>query len=95
MGFQIIAFTILLLFYGCYFVKMLSQQRKGIQTDQIAKGKAGRDRWIETAMKAAACLAPTAEAAGYRPPARFGAGFWLLCRLCRNGGLYPVGINDA
>ena len=33
MGFQIIAIIILLEFYGCYFAKMISQKKKGIQTD--------------------------------------------------------------
>lgn len=41
MKFQIGAVIILLVFYGCYFFKMLIQNRKGIQTDQIGKGKVG------------------------------------------------------
>lgn len=35
MGFQVAAVIILLVFYGCYFGKMLMQKQKGIQTDQI------------------------------------------------------------
>lgn len=39
MIFQILAIMILLVFYGCYFTKMYSQKKKGIQTDHIGKGK--------------------------------------------------------
>ena len=39
MFFQAGAIIILLLFYGCYFGKMFLQKKKGIQTDQIGKGK--------------------------------------------------------
>lgn len=39
MIYQIMAVVILIIFYGIYLGKMLSQKRKGIQTDQIAKGK--------------------------------------------------------
>ena len=42
MFFQAGAIIILLLFYGCYFGKMFLQKKKGIQTDQIGKGKTGR-----------------------------------------------------
>lgn len=37
MTFQIIGILILLIFYGCYFIKMFNQCSKGIQTDQIGK----------------------------------------------------------
>lgn len=56
MTFQFVAIAILLAFYGCYFVKMCSQKRRGIQTDQIGKGKTGLVRRIEITMKAAAVL---------------------------------------
>lgn len=56
MVFQCIATAVLLAFYGCYFVKMFCQKRKGIQTDQIGKGKTGFMRWVEITMKAAAVL---------------------------------------
>ena len=39
MLFQISGITILLIFYGCYFLKMEFQRKKGIQTNQIGKGK--------------------------------------------------------
>ncbi len=58
---SIIAFLILAAFYGCYFVKMLQQRKKGIQTDQIGKGKSGLTKFIEITMKIAACLTPLAE----------------------------------
>ncbi len=47
MIFQIIALSVLAVFYGCYFAKMISQRRKGIRTDQIGKGKTGFIKVIE------------------------------------------------
>ena len=41
MVFQLTAASLLLIFYGCYFAKMLAQRRKGIRTDQIGRGKLG------------------------------------------------------
>lgn len=61
MIFQIIALIIMLAFYGCYFLKMISQRKKGIQTDQIGKGKKGIARFIELTMKFATILIPLAE----------------------------------
>lgn len=59
--FQIIAIIILLVFYGCYFGKMFSQRKKGIQTDQIGKGKKGFVKVIEITMKIATISVPIAE----------------------------------
>lgn len=56
MGFQLISAATLLAFYGCYFVKMLRQKKRGIQTDQIGKGKAGFTKFVEITMKIAAVL---------------------------------------
>lgn len=36
---QIIGMTLLVLFYGSYFVKLFSLQRKGIKTDRLGKGR--------------------------------------------------------
>lgn len=62
MCFQILAIIILFAFYGCYFGKMFIQKRKGIQTDQIGKGKVGIVRIIELTMKVATIAVPVAEA---------------------------------
>ena len=51
MLFQISGITILLIFYGCYFLKMGFQRKKGIQTNQIGKGKVGTVKIIENMMK--------------------------------------------
>lgn len=59
--FQIIALVILASFYGCYFAKMLEQRKKGIQTDQMGKGKQGVAMLIERTMKATSFLAVIAE----------------------------------
>ncbi len=61
MVYRILACTILLIFYGCYFIKMLSQRKKGIKTDQMGKGKAGLVKGIELLMKLGAFLTPFAE----------------------------------
>lgn len=56
MVFQIIAIAVLIAFYGCYILKMLSQKKKGIQTDQMGKGKVGFVKFIEVTMKISAIL---------------------------------------
>lgn len=56
MIFQIIAIIILMAFYGCYLIKLFSQKKKGIQTDQIGKGKTGFVKFVEITMKIAAVL---------------------------------------
>lgn len=61
MAFQIVAAAILLVFYGCYFIKMISQRQKGIQTDQIGKGKVGYTKYIEIIMKIATYMVPVVE----------------------------------
>lgn len=60
-GFQIMAIVILLAFYGCYFTKMILQRKKGIQTNQMGKGKTGLVKRIEITMKIASLLVPAAE----------------------------------
>lgn len=61
MFFQITAIIILIIFYGCYFGKMLMQRKKGIQTDQIGKGKTGFVKIIELTMKVATIAVPIVE----------------------------------
>ena len=61
MFFQLAALAVLLAFYGCYFAKMLAQRRKGIQTDQIGKGKTGLVKTVELTMKVATIAVPLAE----------------------------------
>ena len=56
MMFQAFAIAVLIAFYGCYIAKMLSQKRKGIQTDQMGKGKVGFVKFIEVTMKVSAML---------------------------------------
>ncbi len=61
MVYKIIAFIILAAFYGCYFIKMLSQFKKGIKTDRLGRGKSGSVKLIEISVKIASLLCPTAE----------------------------------
>ena len=51
MIYQIIAVLLLMAFYGCYFIKMIKQSRKGIQTDHMGKGKKGLIKYIEITLK--------------------------------------------
>lgn len=39
MAFQIIAITVFIVFYGCYFVKMIRQKRKGIHNGDVFDGE--------------------------------------------------------
>ena len=61
MTYQVTALVILAFFYGCYFLKMLMQQRKGIRTDHIGQGKVGFVKFVEVTMKIATLLVPAAE----------------------------------
>ncbi len=51
MFFQIFAFCILILFYGCYFTKMLVQRKNGITTNQLGKNKTGIEKYVECTVK--------------------------------------------
>lgn len=51
---RIAALTVLALFYGIYFIKMLLQKRQGIQTNQIGRRKEKKLHTVETLMSAAA-----------------------------------------
>lgn len=61
MIYTIISFIILAAFYGCYFIKMLSQIKKGIKTDRLGKGKSGSVKLIEISVKIASLLCPSVE----------------------------------
>lgn len=61
MAFQIMGILILVAFYGCYFVKMLNQKQKGIQTNQMSKGKSGVAKRIEVTLGIATIVAPAVE----------------------------------
>ncbi len=56
MEFKLISIVILIVFYGCYFLKMLHQKKQGIQTDQMGRGKVGFVKFVEVTMKIAAVL---------------------------------------
>ncbi len=48
-------------FYACYFLKMINQKKKGIQTDQMGKGKVGFVKFIEVTLKIVTILVPFVE----------------------------------
>ena len=61
MAIKIIGVLILLIFYSCYFIKMIIQKRKGIRTDHIGDGKSGLPKFIGITMKIATYITPIVE----------------------------------
>lgn len=55
---KIIALGLMATFYTCYFLKMISQNKQGIITDQLGKGKEGFLKFIEVALKITTYLLP-------------------------------------
>lgn len=58
MVYKITALALMAIFYGCYFIKMISQKKHGINTDQLGKGKEGFLKFIEVSLKIATYLLP-------------------------------------
>ena len=63
MLFKIIALALMASFYICYFAKMISQKKQGIDTDQLGKGKVGFVKFIEVTLKTSTYLLPAIEVA--------------------------------
>lgn len=62
MTYRLLALSFMAVFYMIYFGKMLIQRRKGIVTNQIAKGKEhDRTFYVEAVMKVATLVVPLAE----------------------------------
>lgn len=59
--YAVLALTVLALFYGIYFSKMLAQKQRGIQTRQIGRRKGKSIRTVELLMSAATLGAPIAQ----------------------------------
>lgn len=55
---KMLTISLMAVFYICYFVKMIRQRKKGIQTDQLGKGKVGFAKFIEIALKGATYALP-------------------------------------
>ncbi|MBQ0072191.1 MAG: hypothetical protein KBS81_10130, partial [Spirochaetales bacterium] len=60
-SFRILSFLVLLVFYGAYVLKMLLQRRKGIRTDQMGRGKQGKEKRIELGLKFITYVTPLLE----------------------------------
>ena len=58
MIFKIITLGLMATFYVCYFVKMISQKKHGISTDQLGKGKTGFVKVIEMTLKLSTYVLP-------------------------------------
>ena len=61
MLFKVIALIEMAVFYICYFTKMYVQKKKGIQTDQMGKGKTGFVKFIEVTLKIMTLCVPLVE----------------------------------
>lgn len=61
MIFKLIAILEMTAFYACYFLKMINQKKKGIQTDQMGKGKTGFVKFIEVTLKLVTIAVPFVE----------------------------------
>ncbi len=61
--YQAAAVILLLVFYGSYYAKKISQKKKGIQTTQIGRGKTGFHRAVEVVMGIFSIWVVMAEAA--------------------------------
>lgn len=61
MSLKIITLSLMVIFYVCYFAKMISQRKQGIKTDQLGKGKVGFVKFIEITLKIATYLLPIAQ----------------------------------
>lgn len=61
MAYQIIAISLMIAFYGIYFIKLFNQRKRGIQTNQLGKGKKGFPKFIEVALRDVTYLVPLIE----------------------------------
>ncbi len=61
MSIKIITLALMAVFYICYFAKMISQKKQGIQTDQLGKGKKGFVKFIEVTLKGTTYLLPVMQ----------------------------------
>lgn len=61
MIFKAIAILEMAAFYTCYFSKMIAQKKKGIQTDQMGKGKEGFVKFVEITLKGVTFIVPAVE----------------------------------
>lgn len=61
MTFKVIALTLMAAFYACYYIKLLTQKKKGIKTTQIGSGKTGFVKWIECTMMVSTVLVVIVE----------------------------------
>lgn len=58
---KILTLVLMAIFYICYFAKMISQRKQGINTDQLGKGKEGFIKFIEVTLKITTYLLPVIQ----------------------------------
>lgn len=58
---SVIVLFLMMVFYSCYFTKMISQSRQGIKTDQLGKGKNGYEKYLEITLKITTYILPVIQ----------------------------------
>lgn len=58
---KMVTISLMVAFYICYFVKMFSQRKQGIKTDQLGKGKVRVVKFIELTLKITTYLLPVIQ----------------------------------
>ena len=58
---KIVTLSLMAVFYICYFAKLISQKKQGINTGQLGKGKEGFVKFIEVALKIITYLLPVIQ----------------------------------
>ena len=61
MSIKVITLILMAVFYICYFAKMISQKKQGIDTDQLGKDKEGFIKFIEIALKLFTYVTPAVQ----------------------------------
>ncbi len=109
MIYQLLGAGILLAFYSCYFCKLFSQKKQGIQTGRLGKGTVGMPKWIELGLQVVSIMIPAAELAcivrnqSILPPVFrwIGAGFGFsgvavfAAAMGRMGKNWRVGVPES
>ena len=58
---SVIVLFLMMVFYSCYFTKMISQSRQGIKTDQLGSGKNGYEKYLEITLKITTYILPVIQ----------------------------------
>lgn len=79
MTIKILTLILMAVFYICYFAKVISQKRLGIQTNQLGKGKVGFVKFVEITLQITTYILPLLQ---------------VFC-IWQYSGTIPMGIQIA